>query len=247
MSGIEITCLKSFLDHGHRVTVFAYDDTDVPGFLDKADAASIVPRDRLFTYKCEPGRGSVAGFANYFRYRLLEKYCDWWIDTDVLCLSGDWPEPKGAVAGYEDDEHVAIGVLALPPDLARIAAARCEELGDGVVWGQTGPRLVTQLFRDRGLKHAALPRFAFYPIHWMQWTDPFDRHARERAAAACAGSLAVHLWHELIRRSGLDKAWRPPDDTYFGAAVRRHGTADYFVPVPDEEYQRKIEDVRPRQ
>jgi hypothetical protein len=172
---------------------------------------------------------------------LLERYGDWWVDTDVLCLSERWPDADGkAVAGWQDDRLIAIGVLALPPALAKECAVRSAAFGDNVVWGQTGPQLLTQVFREHGLSDMALDPAAFYPVHWSRWTDPFDVEEHSRTEAACAESITIHLWHELIRRSGFEKAWQPPRNTFFGRAVERHRTAHYFIPLGEEDYSRQI-------
>src|SRR5882724_10558983 len=125
MSGLEVTCLKSFLDHGHHVIIFAYDETEVPALFEKRDAAAVLPRERIFFYKSGPGRGSVAGFANLFRYVLLERYGGWWIDTDVLCLREQWPQADSAM-GWECDEWIGNAVLKLPTHVATLCRARCE-------------------------------------------------------------------------------------------------------------------------
>ena len=238
MSGLEITCLKSFLDFGHRVVVFAYDQHMVPIPFGTEDAATILPRERLFTYLYGAGAGSPSAFSNLFRYLLLERHGDWWIDSDVLCLTSEWTGLTGqAVAGRQDDESIGTAVLALPPALAASAAAHCEKLGHDVIWGETGPVLMTRILHEHRLAAAALPPSAFYPVHYLRWSDPFDRAARVRTEAACAGAVTLHLWHEMIRRSGLDKSWLPPADTYFGQAVRRHRTEEHFAPVDEEAYR----------
>jgi hypothetical protein len=241
MSGLEITCLKSFLDLGHRVVVFAYDDTYVPDAFERADANQLLPRDRFFKYWKGSGKGSCAAFANQFRYLLLARYSDWWIDTDVLCLRADWPSATlGPVAGKEDRDVIGSAILALPKPLATSASDRCAQLGEDVVWGDTGPRLVTRLFQEHALLDSALPRSAFYPVHWRDWRKPFDPSALENTRRLCRGSFAVHLWHEMMRRSGFDKSWLPPADSFFGQAVLRHATAEHFMPVDPSQYRASL-------
>lgn len=111
MSGLEVTCLKSFLDHGHRIIVFAYDDTEIPSLFERADAATVLPRERVFFYKSGPGAGSVAGFSNLFRYTLLKRYGDWWTDTDVL--SGEVARPALRERGLRTDNMAPISCQAL--------------------------------------------------------------------------------------------------------------------------------------
>ena len=57
--------------------------------------------------------GSVAAFANLFRYCLLEKKGGWWVDADVLRL--DAPLPRGElVLGKEDDVLVCNAIMKAP-------------------------------------------------------------------------------------------------------------------------------------
>jgi mannosyltransferase OCH1-like enzyme len=55
-----------------------------------ADANLIIPRQEVFRYKNKNqfghGQGSVAGFSDIFRYKLLYDYGGWWVDMDVTCL-----------------------------------------------------------------------------------------------------------------------------------------------------------------
>src|ERR1044071_1949004 len=145
MSAIEVTCMRSFLDYAHKVTIFTYDQSTVDRQFRTADATRILPRERIFHYASEPGKGSISGFSNLFRYALLREFGDLWIDTDVLCLSGEWPGESDFVAGWESETWIGSAVLKLPKTLAEECVSRCSELGDKVTWGQTGPRLVTEL------------------------------------------------------------------------------------------------------
>ena len=47
------------------------------------DAARILPKSRLTTYKHGEETGSVALFSNIFRYTLLRDQGGWWTDTDI--------------------------------------------------------------------------------------------------------------------------------------------------------------------
>jgi hypothetical protein len=227
MSGLEVTCLKSFLDHGHRVIVFAYDDTEIPALFETANAATVLPRERVFFYKNGPGRGSVAAFANLFRYALLARYGDWWTDTDVLCLKEQWPEGD-CVMAWEGSEWIGNAVLKLPADVAEICRGRCEALGEDFAWGEAGPRLVTGVFREQGMSGKALPASSFYPVYYPDCLQAMDPARLPAFEWLCAGAFAFHLWHEALRRRAFDKRRPPPAGSFFGRAVRAHGTESYF-------------------
>lgn len=97
---IELLTIKSFIGHGHRFKLWLYDKvkTPLPDGVEIDDAEDILPRTRIFAYKNKNeyghGQGSVAGFSDIFRYKLLYEKGGWWVDMDVTCLKPlDFPEP----------------------------------------------------------------------------------------------------------------------------------------------------------
>ena len=92
LSKIELLTICSFLDNGHPFRLWLYEPllTSLPAGVQISDAAEIIPRERIFTYKNENkyghGKGSVAGFSDIFRYKLLYEKGGWWVDMDVTCL-----------------------------------------------------------------------------------------------------------------------------------------------------------------
>ena len=240
MSGLEVTCLKSFLDYGHELTVFTYDSTMVAPLFRTADAGAIVPPEQIFFYTANPGKGSISGFTNLFRYKLLHEFGNFWIDTDVLCLTDSWPEERDFVAGWESDEWVGSAVLKLPTWFARESLTRCEELSDKVKWGQTGPRLVTEIVKREQLQERLFRKERFYPVWHQNLLEFFDEEAAHVTVEKCSTSYSAHFWNQMITQNGFDKALLPPAGSFFGAAVRKHGTQAYFVPGTAEVYKERI-------
>lgn len=245
LSGLEITCLQSFLDHGHSVKIYCYEDCEAPSHFELADAASLVPREEIFYYQSGPGQGSIAGFSNLFRYAVLRSEGGWWTDTDVACLSSRWPESQSpVVAAWQDrqEHHQAVNsaVLHLSTALATDLESVARNYGDKPSWGQTGPALLTGLVREKNLQHHILDHRAFYPVHHSRWIAPFMRQYTSRIVQVCAASFAVHLWNELLRRARFDKRMLPDPSSFFGSLVTRHGTEKYFQPsVPDLAHPRR--------
>ena len=78
LSPLEHLCLKSFLAHGHRFVLYSYNKvTNLPEGCVLEDARQILPEDRVFTYESSVHAGSIAPFANLFRYQLLHEYGGW--------------------------------------------------------------------------------------------------------------------------------------------------------------------------
>ena len=94
LSLLERLTIKSFIDHGHTFRLWVYEPIqaleNIDG-LEVCDANLILNHSLIFTYKNHNqfghGRGSVSGFSDIFRYKLLYDVGGWWVDMDVICLN----------------------------------------------------------------------------------------------------------------------------------------------------------------
>ena len=81
---MEALSSASFLHHGHAYVLYAYEEVaNIPAGTTVKDANSILPESAIFQYQ---EHASYAGFANFFRYKLLMEEGGWWADTDVICI-----------------------------------------------------------------------------------------------------------------------------------------------------------------
>ncbi len=248
LTAFEVACLRSFVDHGHRVVLYAYDHTTTPDFCTAADAREILPRDSVFAYGAGFGAGSVSGFANLFRYALLSRHGGWWIDTDMVCLDAEWPDGD-VVAGWQSAGLVCNAVLRLPAGhaLALEAVADCVAAGRTIVWGQTGPSLLTRLVLERGLADAILPAHAFYPLAWSEWVDLLDPACAEAVAARARGACALHAWNALVRHHGFHRCVAPPRGSFLRALFARHGALRGFTECDARTAREHIARIREHQ
>lgn len=92
LSNLELLTIRSFMAHGHRFRLWAYDniETPLPEGIILADAGRIIPKHQVFAYRNSNsfghGKGSYAGFSDVFRYKLLYEIGGWWTDMDITCL-----------------------------------------------------------------------------------------------------------------------------------------------------------------
>lgn len=92
LSKMELLTIRSFLGHGYVFHLWLYDplETELPDGCVVCDASLIVPREKIFRYRNSSqfgvGKGSVSGFSDIFRYKLLHDVGGWWVDMDVTCL-----------------------------------------------------------------------------------------------------------------------------------------------------------------
>ncbi len=237
---VERACFNSVLRQGHRLTLYCYDLPDgVPAGVEIADAAAIIPRESIICHRS----GSVALFADWFRYELQRRGCGTWVDADVYLLA-PLPDEPCHLFGLEG-EYINQAVLRLPPESPVIAdaielfrekslplwlglrgrvPASLRLLASGrtgirnMPWGTTGPHAITALLKRHGLAGWAMPRQVFYPAGWRQahWIrDP----AVALGDLVTGDTIAIHLWNHLIQSYKDD----PASEGSFLARLQREG------------------------
>jgi hypothetical protein len=243
-------CLKSMVAQGHRVRLFSYDPvTNVPAGVECADASRIVPRDRIFRFDgvFQVDRiGSVAVFADYFRYRMMQMGQGVWTDADVYFLRPLF-DATGPVLSWEGTGHVCNAVMHLPPDSPVLAdlirameppyefpfwvqkdvrAAVLKKLGGrplhpgALTYATFGPVGLTHVLH----KHAGLPMVRpsemFCPVHYRD-VHRLAQPAHRFLGTLPASTVAIHLWNSTLQR------YRdaPPPTGSFIDQVRAEGLA----------------------
>jgi Alpha 1,4-glycosyltransferase conserved region/Glycosyltransferase sugar-binding region containing DXD motif len=227
LSRLERLCMASFVANGHPVDLYAYDEIEgVPAGVRIVDAASILSRDRMFWHR---RTGSIALFADWFRYRLLHERGGIWADTDVVCLQPlRYAQPE--IYAWQDAHEINNAILGLPAGhpLAAWMQACCEDpnrvlpydtLSDRfrkwrrralqgnrrerTRWGEYGPKGFTLAARHLGYASKALPPSEFYPVACENWGELFSVGPEP---AWLNTSHAVHLWNNMLSRErGFNK------------------------------------------
>lgn len=215
LSAMERLSLASFLAQGHAVHLYTYGAVAgvLPGVVVR-DAAEILPAAAIFRYR---EHDSYAGFANFFRYKLLLERGGWWVDLDVVCLAPfDLPGDHVFASEAGPDGPVATSAVIRAPAGSAVMA-RAWEVCQGkdparLGWGETGPRLLAELLRQLAPEPPIQAPEVFCPIPYDRWDDalapgfPGDFPETTRA---------VHLWNEMWRRDGKRKdAPYPPGCLY---------------------------------
>jgi hypothetical protein len=241
LSWLEQLCLRSFLDHGHEVTLYTYEGvSNAPEGTRVADANAIFPARRFITHRAS---GSPAYHADAFRYRMIAATGLAWVDADMLCLRPWRADPEAALFGWEKTGRVVCNaVLRLPaasPALEHLNAfcatqypippwfpaeerARLETARDAgapihvgeMDWGVPGPAAVTHFLRETGEIAAALPQTAFYPVAFKDRRDLLAPRTdlSDRIGPDCWG---VHLWNRRLRRRLVTHHGGVPDPGSF--------------------------------
>jgi len=222
LSKLEQLSIASFLYHGHQFHLYTYNDiSGIPDGTQLKDANEIILERDIFTYY----NGSYAGFADWFRWALLFKNGNFWVDTDVICLK-PFNFDTNLIFGFSNVDIVGPAVLGFPPkhDLCRFLENNCRNpntflpydskkikdkklkrrlLGDKrshIDWGEAGgPVGFTQALKHFNLLHLAKPFTYFFPIPYTNWDYVFDETLAHETELF-SNSYAIYLYNEMMRR-----------------------------------------------
>ena len=212
LSPLEWSCMRSFIENGHSLQVFAYREISLPEGVMLKDAEKIIPSTQLFYFEDSP-----SAFSNIFRYKLLLLHGGWWVDTDVFCQSKTVPQCEFAWA-EEEPGRVNGAILKFPqahPFCGKLLNSAIRKARHLSRWGQLGPDLLTETLRN---KRPAIDHFGnqkqFYPIHWLQshyfWLPEFCESVRRNSNNA----FFIHFWNYSLKCMGIDVFRAPPKGSF---------------------------------
>ena len=163
LSKMEQTCIASFLHHGHGFRLYVYEDVqEVPDGTEIADADTILPRNMVFAYpkydSIPEQEGSYAGFADFFRHKLLLDKGGWWVDMDLICVKPfDFPSeyvfssgeayPHQRFLDRGERYRANAGALKAPPGSPafKFTWGECQKTDTATIpWGKVGPTLLSK-------------------------------------------------------------------------------------------------------
>ena len=205
LSAMEQLGIASYLANGHEFHLYVYDRVaNLPDGTTVRDAGEILPSSRIFQYT---RHASYAGFANFFRYKLLAERGGWWSDTDSVCL-----KPFSFATEYVFSSEFSKGVHMVNNGLIKAPAGsplmewawrECNARDTATLeWGETGPVLMGQGVERFGLKQYVQDFTTFCPLPYKSWNLLIDPKADIEPGNQ---SYAVHLWNEQWRSAGADK------------------------------------------
>lgn len=239
LDAITYGCMASFAHVGAALRVYAYEDRrDAPPGVEWADARAVCPDELLLQRYLFEGKPSIAAFADMFRYTMIRETGCCWVDADILCLQepdfageeivfGRQPEFRGELV-------INNAVLKLPaddPTLNQLVAKAESAVDVDQTWGAIGPFLLTEIATRNGIDRFAREFHHFYPIEPDSFWKLFLPACRDEVAEAARQATFLHLWGELIARSGYDRSACPPAGSFLHEAFARLGALDRFARV----------------
>jgi hypothetical protein len=233
LSTMQQLCIESYLQNGHPFHLYVYEDVvGVPAGTRVLDANEILPASRIFQYY---EHASYAGFANFFRYKLLLESGGWYTDTDVVCLRPFDVDSEYVFAsqGIHTPRMVNCNVMKVPPGSEIMGRAwdACRAMDTSTLrWGVSGPELTNRLVGECSLDRFVQPPEVFNPIDFPDWDSCIDGAAHLDFGPVTRG---VHLWNEMWRRSARDKDAVYPADCLYERLKRRYGVEPFNGPRPE--------------
>ncbi|MEO1491264.1 MAG: glycosyltransferase family 2 protein [Pseudomonadota bacterium] len=228
LSYVEQAALKSCLARGHPVRLYTYGTTTlVPDEVEVADAAAIAPRDPSIPWT--PATHQM--LVERFRYRLLRAEPGIiWSETDAYCLQPLRPA-EGYLFGWEAQDVVGTGVLALPADspaLARLIDAT--EDPDRTEPG--GPAALTDVLNETGEVEHASAQSVLYPFAYGE-VNLLLRRGYDETLNILPETCSIHLYGDMLRRRvfelnrGIPRRW-----SLLGKLLKRQNTDPEAAPIP---------------
>lgn len=200
MTGVQRLSIRSFLHHGHSVTVFTYGTIEAPDGVQFADAGEILPREAIFK-----SHDSFAAFSDVFRYNLLASTDFIWADADTVCLRPDW-DFDDYVFSYQEPFKVTNNVLGYPKNSSLAQMLKREAVyQEGKSYDDLGPVLLTRAVAELGLGAYVLPQETFNPLHWTQYSATYNEAMTIDVLRKCDGSHAVSLSNYLLKYHNFDR------------------------------------------
>ena len=250
VSAFEAACMTSFLAHGYEYTVFSYDNiSNLPPGVSFRNASEITDASNLDRFLIK-GLPNLSHFSDLFRYELFKRTRHIWVDTDMLLLRPlDLPTYDHLLA--KEDATTLCGAImrldgshpSLDTLIERTEALRDREL----VWGATGPRLLTSVFPKHDIMQAAYGAEMFFPVHYAQSWKLFLPATRDECAELCRQAFTVHLWNDRVVKLGVWKRFCPPVGSFLEQQFRVNDSLRFFDDTyPESVMQAMVENWRMR-
>ena len=217
----QLLCLRSFVDHGHRVEVFSYNlKLIVPKWLTLRDAEEILPRGKVL----HPLEERMAIRANRFRWALLKKFGGWWIDPDIMLMKPDLPDTDVFFGNLDAFGEVPTAALKFPANHKIVDEALARSIAEDDAQPESdraGSGMLTILASENGLDLANDSGKSLGPITWFNVLDLFNPAKAVEMAERIGNERFLHIQSDVWRRAGIHPWLAPPDGAFLDALFAR--------------------------
>jgi hypothetical protein len=234
LGAYQLLCLRSFIDRGHHVEVYSYDQKlQLPVWLERKDAALIIPAERVLRQlngPHEPERLAIHG--DLFRCALLHRLGGWWIDPDVILLADELPSAAIFFSGPTAFNQVSTAALKFPNGHPVFADAliQATAFDDKIeAWSKAGARALTQLILASDAASYLKPAEQVAPISWFDVACLFDPDQADALEAKLVGKIFLDLHRDAWLRAGIPDYLGPPRESWLDRQFRRYAVGVQFA------------------
>ena len=228
ISPLEIACLLSFAESGHDVTIFSFDQLELPPQIIVRKADEIVNSTYVHRFRTD-GRPNIAHFADYFRLLLSRSDDQIWIDSDVFCLDFKHSATDGDIIIDEGQRKVINCVLYIrDPDLLEEAIRLTEAMLDrDLPWAAT-QNIITRAMKTSNYKGHMSASATYCPVHFGDWYKLLLPEHFEECSSLCLDSQSVHIFNNILQKVGFLKSALPPSGSYMSYLLENRGYTSLF-------------------
>ena len=228
------------------MVLFSYNKLDVPPGVRWASAAEIIA-GKDFSDFMRSAPDQFAQFSDWFRYELLYRHGNWWVDTDVVCCTPSLPDDDVVFAKLKKG-WLGNGIIRFPAGHALLAEAvdYCRSHWRDVATSHRsllGPILFTELCTRHNLRDRDWGSNRLYPVKERSSVWKLgDPAAQDEMASAVADCRVIHWWQWRFRAAGLPRDLLPPKGSFLSGLFLKHGGHGH--PHLDLKIYREIEASR---
>ena len=228
LSKLEQLSISSYLMNGHEFHLYCYEDIlGLPTGTIVKDANKIIENKYVFA---DP-QGSLAPFADWFRYLLLFEKGGWWVDMDSVCLKYfDFPEDhcfSSEVDVRQRSKYLINNtyIKAVKGDdflQDCIDYIKLRGIND-LRWAEFGPQLLGKILSKYDIKDCVKTPEVFCPSSWFEISNLIAKPSE--IIFVNEQTYAIHFWNEIWRRGHLDKNATYHPDSIFEQMKKKYEIA----------------------
>jgi hypothetical protein len=211
LSNVEKLSINSFLKNGHDYNLYVYNDIKgIPDGVVIKDANTIIDSSKIFKYKKmgrrqgeDVGDEGYSGFANWFRYVLLQEQGGWWADMDVVCLKPFNISKPYVFTIAGNRPYINNGIIKTPKNnlMMGYCVSYCREMGKNPEWCETGCLLLERALNVYNLLNFSFNKEMFESLTVKQFGMIFD--GTDIKIEECCYS--IHLYNSRLSKFHMDK------------------------------------------
>ena len=231
ISAYEAACINSYVAHGYTFTVYSYEAVkNLPAGVINGDARDITDPANMMRFLIR-GKPNLSHFSDLFRYELSRRTDHIWVDADMLMLRRINLPRWDMLLAKEDPTSVCGAIMRLErnhPKLDHLVNETLALRDRDLVWGATGPRLLTSLFGKQVIMQESYAPQYFFPIHFREAWKILLPQYRQECEKLCASAYTLHLWNDQMVRIGIWKRFAPPRGSFLAECFAATNGLDFF-------------------